>query len=229
MDAIQRSIDILGAKRYLEIGVDSGSCFSAVNAPEKLGVDPISPKPLVVLELEKPRVSYFAQTSDDFFAQRAPQILTEGVDVVFIDGLHTFAQTYRDCVNAVKYLNAGGVILLHDCLPTSELEATPAESYNAAAALLNGIEWDGHWTGDSWKAIVTLRAMHPDLSACVLNCDKGLGFVYKGPNDSGLALSASAIAGLTYADLVADTRRLLGLRMPAYLLKILARLRHQRA
>lgn len=35
-------------------------------------------------------------------------------DVVFIDGLHKYEQCQRDCMNSMKFLNQGGIIIFHD-------------------------------------------------------------------------------------------------------------------
>ena len=190
MEVIQRSIDTLRARRYLEIGVKDGTCFCSLTAPEKIEVDPIAPQPAVALEMQKPGVKYFALTSDEFFTKVAPQVLARGVDVVFIDGLHTFQQAYRDCINSLQYLNPGGLIILHDCLPNSEASAMPAKSYEQAWKI-NGPNWDGFWMGDVWKAIIVLRTLHADLRACVLNCDFGMGLVYAASSDFARSLDPS--------------------------------------
>ena len=177
----------------------------------------------MISETQKPGVKYFALTSDEFFKTVAPQVLADGVDVVFIDGLHTFEQAYRDCMNSLQYLNPGGVILLHDCLPSSEAEAVPALSYEEAWKI-NGPTWNGFWVGDVWKAILVLRSQHADLQTCVLHCDHGIGWSITARNDSGLSLSRAQIAAMAYIDLARDTKRLLGLRKPVHLLAVLNRL-----
>jgi hypothetical protein len=181
-------------------------------------VDPIAPAPLVVEELRKPGVRYFESTSDAFFELAAPEALAEGVDVVFIDGLHTYAQAYRDTIHALEYLTPGGIVLLHDCLPANENEATEATSGDEVRAILEakGVEWDGAWTGDVWKAIVALRR-HAELETDVLNCDCGVGVVRRGTNDEPLRISDAEIEAMQFGDLAANARQLLGLRTPAYL------------
>jgi hypothetical protein len=225
IEVIQHVINYLGAKRYVEIGVSHGTCFCALTAPEKIGVDPISPSPAVILETSKLGVRYFALPSDDFFKQSAPLVLAGGVDVVFIDGLHTAAQAYRDCINSLSYLNRGGLILLHDCLPASELEARVAESFEDAANLNSGFAWNRVWLGDVWKAILRLRTQHPDLQTCVLHCDYGIGLVYRAKNNSKLSLTTAQIDSMTYADLARDPRRLLGLCKPRRLMGVLKKLK----
>jgi hypothetical protein len=222
IEVIQYVINYLGGQRYVEIGVAYGMCFCALTVPEKIGVDPISPSPAVILETSKLGVRYFAMPSDDFFKQCAPLVLAGGVDVVFIDGLHTAAQAYRDCINSLKYLNRGGLILLHDCFPSSELQARVAESIEDAANL------NGSWTGDVWKAILRLRTQHPDLQTCVIHCDYGIGLVYRAQNNSKLSLTVAQIDSMTYADLARDPRRLLGLHKPIHLMEVLKKLKSER-
>src|SRR5689334_23201590 len=144
---IQSAIDTLSAGTYLEIGVYQGDAFSVVRAAKKIGVDPIAPHPKVLAALKQPGAQYFAATSDEFFERHAAEQLPSGVDVVFIDGLHTYDQTFRDVRNALKILRPGGVILVHDCMPASPQEAVVAPSYEQARRI-NGPEWKGAWTGD---------------------------------------------------------------------------------
>ena len=56
-----------------------------------------------------------------------------------------------------------------------------------------GVAWNGNWVGDVWKAILKLRAQHADLETCVLNCDYGIGLVYRAQNRSRLSLTSEQI------------------------------------
>ncbi len=107
--------------------------------------------------------------------------------------------------------------------------ATGRAASSEEAAILNGTDWDRLWTGDVWKAIVTLRARHPDLVTQVLDCDHGLGVIYRGTNQADLSLTDEQISAMTYADLARDATRLLGIRRPRYLLSALKQLvgRHE--
>src|SRR5688572_14654802 len=227
MQLVQYAIDRLGARTYLEIGVDEGQSFCAIKATVKIGVDPLAPRPAVALELTKAGVSYFQQTSDDFFAASAPVALPSGVDVAFIDGLHTYVQTFRDINNVLRHLNPGGIILVHDCLPASAEEARVAESYDEAWRL-NGAGWSGLWTGDGWKAIVAVRSGHAPGHGFVMHCDHGVGVVYKSAAPALLGLSPGEIDRLEYSVLAADPERLLGLSRPNRLRGVISRLRSER-
>ena len=227
IEVIQQAISRLRCRKYLEIGVRDGECFCSLTVAEKIGVDPVAPQPDVLAEMRKPGVQYFSLTSDDFFQQAATQVLADGVDVVFIDGLHTYEQAYRDCSNALKYLTPGGLILLHDCLPRSEVEAQPARNNEDAMRILSTVP-NGVWVGDVWKAIVRLRSQHSDVQTCVLHSDHGIGLVHRAQNRSRLQLSLPQVEAMTYADLVQDPRGLLGLGKARGLMAILEELDRQR-
>jgi hypothetical protein len=147
-------------------------------------------------------------TSDDFFAGRR---FFFGLDVVFVDGLHTQRQALKDVENALAHLNPGGVIVIHDCNPPSAAAAHPAESL-AHAASLNLPGWNGEWCGDVWKSIVMIRSQRRDVKAFVLDCDFGLGIVTWGKQESTLDVTEKDIERLTYDDLVKNRKAWLDLK-----------------
>lgn len=99
----------------------------------------------------------YRMTSDEFFEQN-----TKTYDIIFIDGLHTKEQVSRDIINALKCLNKGGKIVVHDCLPPTE-QSQSAERVN------------GEWCGDVWKAIPEL--IHQGLVINTVNCDYGCAVI----------------------------------------------------
>jgi len=228
IEVIQRVINVLRGRTYLEIGVSDGACFCSLEASKKIGVDPIPPSASVALQTEESSASYFELSSDAFFEQHAPNILTGGLDVVFIDGLHTYDQSYRDTINSLKYLNPGGLILLHDCLPRSELQARVARNFEDAARLNEGTDWNREWLGDVWKAILRLRSQHSDIQTCVLNCDYGIGIVYKAKNLRRPTYTLAQIENMTFADLAADAKQLLDVHRPSHLFAVLKELKAER-
>lgn len=165
---INTLIKNIKAKKYLEIGVCSGDNISQIDCEYKVGVDPSDHSP-----------STFHLTSDQYF-----QICSEKFDVIFIDGLHEFDQVYRDITNSLKVLNPGGYIVCHDMLPTTELMQTiPYQG--------------GSWTGDCWKAFVTLRQERDDLDMMTVDTDFGCSIIQRGSQEK-LILNAS----LTYDNFV---------------------------
>lgn len=136
-------------KTYLEIGCQRDVNFNAIEIGYKIGVDP---------EMG----GTHRMTSDQFFEQNV-----EKFDIIFIDGLHEYSQVYKDVQNALKVLNEGGVIICHDCNPTTEvMQKVPREVRE--------------WTGDCWKAFVRLRHERDDLEMRVIDTDYGVGIIRKG-------------------------------------------------
>ncbi len=220
---IQQSIDAIRKVRkvnYLEIGVQTGLCFFKIKADKKVAVDPN-----FIIKLTKRIKAYiknfsnfnnvfFELTSDDFFAQKADYIKQiGGFDVIFIDGLHLYEQVVIDVENSVKYLNEGGIILLHDCNPAFEAAAlrgtSPAEVRDTKPK-----GWTGEWNGDVWKALVQLRSERKDLDIMVFDCDYGIGVVRKGTPNKILPFTKDEISGMTYEDLANNRNEFLNLKYP---------------
>lgn len=163
-----------GGNRYLEIGVNKGATFFEVTLPLKVAVDP------AFLFDHKSRLSsselYFAETSDAFFdgidsnAQLAPFKDPDGVvrfDVIFLDGLHTFEQTWRDFENSVKHAHEKTLWVLDDTIPCDPYSAIPdmerSWRYRASAGL-TGLSWHG----DVYKCVYALHDLRPEFSYCTL-------------------------------------------------------------
>jgi hypothetical protein len=202
VQVIQRLVDAIGGRSYLEIGVRRGSSFLPIRAKKKVAVDPALAIPWgrrLRWLLRNPRnvfAEYCAVTSDEYFARS-----NDRFDVVFVDGLHTHAQSLADVENALERLNAHGVIVVHDCSPTDASSAQALPPPNGDA-----------WFGDVWKTMVTLRSTRSDVRAWVLDCDCGLGIVTRGIAEEKLSLTPDEIDAMTYDDLAADRKNLLGLR-----------------
>ena len=129
---------------YLEIGCDRDEVFNSVPVDNKVGVDPN-------------RGGTLRTTSDAFF-----QTNTERFDVIYIDGLHTYEQVHKDVANAMRCLNAGGWVILHDLLPHNWIEA-----HVPRIAM-------GSWTGDVWKVAFELIET-PGVEFKIVKVDNGVG------------------------------------------------------
>ena len=76
---------------------------------------------------------------------------------------------------ANDFLNQDGIILVHDCLPTSiSKQAVPRYRMS--------------WNGDVWKAIVDLR-QDENLKIYTLEIDQGIGVIKKIKNQNKLSLN----------------------------------------
>lgn len=154
---INRIINRIGAKSYLEIGVrEPEGNFNKIICDKKVAVDPVPLSPGII-----------PLTSDAFFAQN-----TDTYDVIFIDGLHVAEQVERDILNSLQVLTPGGYIVCHDMSPTTEImQRVP-------------IETTGAWTGDCWKAWINLRSSRGDLTMYVVDTDYGVGIITKGSQET---------------------------------------------
>ncbi len=139
---------------YLEIGVQNPKGnFNQIPVREKIGVDP-----------ELSAGATFCTTSDAFFAANHRTF-----DLIFIDGMHEAKQALRDIENSLQILRPGGTIVVHDCNPsTREMQLVPIQT--------------NQWTGDVWKAWVTLRTRQDNLSMRVVDTDYGCGIIREGVN-----------------------------------------------
>ena len=115
-DIIQRTINKLSARNYLEIGVKKGKVFLEIKARKKIAVDP-------QFKIDTKRKikswsknffnifnEYYEMTSDRFFEMHSNRLVQlSGLDVAFIDGLHTYKQSLKDVKNCLSFLNKNGV------------------------------------------------------------------------------------------------------------------------
>ncbi len=223
VDIIQSLIDKKRAKTYLETGFGYGDCFFNISAPLKIVVEPsfvIFKKRVIKCYFKNLSKNifnrYYKMDSDEFFSNKAASIFKNGIDIAFLDGLHTYEQSLKDVLNILGYLGKGGIIVLHDCNPISESRAYPAVSYERAKnSNLPG--WDGYWSGDVWKTIVYLRSMRKDLNIFVLDIDMGLGIISKGTQAEGLRYTAEEIRQLSYNALANNRKEILNLKPVSYL------------
>jgi hypothetical protein len=220
---IRSALERVSGRSYLELGVRDGATFAAIDAPTRVAVDPAFTFRVPLRDWLRSRVLratsgtlFFRMKSDAFF--RGPARRLGPFAVVFVDGLHTAEQSHRDVLNALSVLEDGGVVIVHDCNPESAAAAAPT--------LAEALSLPGHlhrWNGDVYRTIVRLRT-RGDLRVVVVDADEGVGIVARGANEAPLDLAEEEIDALTYADLAANRRQLLGLVPPTDLDEVLAEL-----
>lgn len=228
LNIIHTVVEMTRAKTYLEIGVASGAVFFRVKARSKVAVDPrfeFSTMKQIRYLIKNPwnvRNQYYEMTSDEYFQNEGANVERRGLDVAFVDGLHTFEQSLRDVSHCLRYLNQGGVIILHDCNPPSEAAAFPAASFDhARKANVSG--WTGDWCGDTWKTIVYLRSVNANLRIFVLDCDTGVGIITRGSPDATLDFTKEQIDLLSYDRLRKNRSEWLNLKKPHLIRDLLER------
>ena len=78
-------------------------------------------------------------------------------DVIFIDGLRTYEQCQRDCINSMSALKNNGIILFHDFLPN------------------NIIQEKTNFSGDVWKIAVELsNSKNVEFKIANIGCGVGI-------------------------------------------------------
>jgi hypothetical protein len=223
LDVLNLITSKIKAKKYLEIGVDKGKVFLQVNVNKKLAVDPVLKIPFkkklssCIKDYHNIFNEYFEITSDKFFEIKQNHLeALSGIDLIFVDGLHAYEQAYRDVLNSLKYVSQKGIIIMHDCNPSTESEAKtecPPQNDSTSTEDKSG----SLWCGDVWKTIVRLRSEQIDLNIFVLDCDFGIGVISKGKNEVLQNINEKEISSLNYSDLDRNRQLLLNLKPPEYL------------
>lgn len=158
LNLIQECISRNNYTSYLEIGCDQNQIFDNIQVKSKIGVDPVSG-------------GNFKGTSDFFFSQNK-----KSFDCVFIDGLHHYDQVLKDIKNSLKFLNTGGIIILHDTLPDHvSKQYIPRCRYS--------------WNGDVWKSIVEVRTWE-NCDTITSLIDQGVSLIKKQKNQDILNLGS---------------------------------------
>jgi hypothetical protein len=154
---LNRLAEALGARSYLEVGAGQGLTFELVQVAERTAVDP---------EFEFETDDYptetttFAQmTSDEFFSELPAG---EQFDLIYVDGLHTFEQTYRDLCNCLLHSHPRSAILVDDTLPSDVYSSLRDEDQAVAHRAAAGIE-SSAWHGDAYKVIFAVHDFHLGL------------------------------------------------------------------
>ena len=163
---------------YLEIGVAQGLTLEQVRVQEKVGVDP-HPQ-FDTLQLPK-GITFYEMESDPYFETTKPDT---PFDLVFLDGLHVWRQTYKDLINSIHSCQTSSIILIDDVVPDDELSAYP--DWDAALELKDAAGFtDGRWQGDVFKVVLAIKLFHPELSFCVIGerdrSDNPQAIVWFGP------------------------------------------------
>lgn len=172
MDYSARRINALlssmpGPRSYLEIGVETGQTFFEISADFKTAVDPTF---LFDLDLapQGESVEYFQISSDSFFGEIRRD---RKYDLVFLDGLHTWDQTYRDFCNTLLITHDQSIIILDDIFPCDVFSCNRDQVEAVMMRQFMTRDPSNAWHGDTYKVIPLIRTFHPLLSFCTIITD----------------------------------------------------------
>ncbi len=141
---------------YLEVGTFKGRSLRLA-ACNYVAVDPAF-RLSEVPPLGGQETIFFRDTSDAFFAGATARRLRGRIDLAFLDGLLHYEVLLRDVIGVEPLMAPGGMVVLHNCLPSSPKAA--------------GRDHTPHldWAGDVWKTLLILQRERPDLRIDVLDC-----------------------------------------------------------
>ena len=163
--AIQRINSLLNlceGKNYLEIGVENVHTFTGINAQLKIAVDPIFRFDFQAMQDRN--TLFLSQDSDSAYAKL--QEVDLEFDVIYLDGLHTFEQTYRDLLNAIDLLAPGGFILIDDVYPNDEYSFINNQQEALSkrkSSIPPGSTLDLSWHGDVFKVVAMVHDFQLNL------------------------------------------------------------------
>ena len=151
--------NIISASTYLEIGVFQGTTFTKVDIPYKVGVDPKFQ--FNINDYANENTIFHEVTSDLFFSTLASK--HSEFDLIYLDGLHTFEQTFRDFCASIRYSHSNTIWLIDDTHPSSWLAANPN------GLLVRGLNKlfrtkDRRWMGDVFKVVFAIHDFFPQFS-----------------------------------------------------------------
>ncbi len=148
---------------YLEIGVFKGLTFHAVEVADKVGVDPNFQ--FEISEYQSDVTQLVSQPSDNFFEELDPEAV---FDLIYLDGLHTFEQTYRDFCNALLHSHSQTIILIDDVYPTDPFGVFPTQEIAISERAKMGF-FSPAWWGDVYKINYMIHDFHPALNYALVN------------------------------------------------------------
>jgi hypothetical protein len=190
---LQKLAKINDTKKYLEVGVQQGNTFHSLDFIYQVAVDP-----QFEFSEDSRKLSnsiYFEMTSDEFWACEQ---VGEKFDLIFLDGLHTFDQTFRDFCASINFSHDQTIWVIDDVLPNSFLASLPDLSLTIIARKF--LPFSGtQWMGDCYKVVCAIHDYFPQYRYATFE-EHGQTVVWKGSrkNFSPKFNSMTKISKLNY-------------------------------
>jgi len=156
-DVLNALIKARGYESYLELGVRKGGNIRRITAPDRTGVDI---RLAVDMGIPREGLTLIQKSTNEFFLDNMLKF-----DLIFVDADHRFGPCLADVRNAVKALNPGGTVVMHDVFPETEQMASPemVKGYNL-------------WCGECYRVFLKYRG-YKGYYAYTVDCDHGLGVI----------------------------------------------------
>ena len=157
---------INSAKSYLEIGVNKGGTFLRIDVSRKVAVDPefqFNPH-----DYSNPAMLFYQVTSDDYFSKIATSL--DQFDLIFLDGLHTFEQTFRDFCASLAHSHAKTIWVIDDVNPVSWASSSRRQRQLSARIVRFAMrDRRQHWMGDVFKTVFAIHDFFPQFNYATFN------------------------------------------------------------
>jgi hypothetical protein len=176
-DIINALIEKFNYKTYLEVGVDRGITYAAVNCASKESLDPA---PIIP-------VTYVCNSDQGYLLLK---YLKKTYDIIFIDAYHQEQQTDRDIHNYFDLLNPKGSLVLHDCGPQNKNEV---DEYIFLDNRLYSLGIYSGMCGSTYKAWIKFNRNNPG-KGCVVDTDWGCGVITKLEGDDKINIDYTPLS-----------------------------------
>jgi len=189
-----------GAQTYLEIGVCRGATFNGVSLSRKVGVDPNFR--FNVEEYRKEGTELYALTSDQYFAEARG---SKKFDIIFLDGLHQFYQTFRDFCNSLVCSHDRTVWLIDDVFPVDVYSSLKTQRESIKFRRRERDDDSSEWHGDIYKLIFAIHDFFPTVSyVTLMGSGNPQTIAWKAPRNNFAPIfnSMEAIERLGYFDML---------------------------
>jgi|GEM_PF-430387 len=188
----------INAKTYLEVGVSRGDTFFSIDIADKTAVDPAFKFDWKAAQTDT--VVFNEVPSDEYFVGCDT---SKKFDLIFLDGLHTFEQTFRDFCNSLAVAHDRTVWLIDDVVPTDPYAAWPDQLEGIRLRKKTfGLDVRG-WQGDVFKVVFMIHDFFPMMSFRTINSrGNPQTLVWKAPrtNFKPVFNNAEAISRLNFFD-----------------------------
>ena len=172
------------ASTYLEIGVYMGDTFHPIDLPYKDAVDPSFKFDISLIANEQIRL--FEMTSNQFFSSNLPK---RHYDIVFLDGMHVFAQIFRDFSSALTLSHSRTVFLIDDTIPCDVYSSLPNHQQAVKERKRANPAGNDAWHGDVFKIILAIHDFFPTLTfATIMNSGNPQTIVWHEPRKNFIPL-----------------------------------------
>jgi len=197
-DRINRFLRAFGGERYLEIGIEFGRTLEAVHATTVIGVDPAHWINAVRLPAH---IQISSLPSDGYFEGLASghEAGLKRFDLIFVDGLHTFKQSYRDVINSFNVLDDDGMVIVDDTIPSNSFAALPDKRLAKQLRREHGVN-STDWMGDVYRTVLAVARFHPSIEMVTVEDEhhRGQTFMWRRIGAEGAPLPLERV---TEADL----------------------------